>query len=106
MERIVLVLSRLSGCSNGLWRNLPLVLCSPTLWGNHSRPLSTCSSSTEGQELRRGPAWSPGSWGGSALGTSFYVCRNLLLPLSSQLFLRHQTQLKGVVFPWAEVLVG
>lgn len=43
----------------------------------HSRALGTCSSSTEGQELRRGPAVSPGSWGGSAAGISPSVCAGI-----------------------------
>lgn len=49
---------------------------SPTLCA-HSRALSSCSSSTEGQELRRGPAWSPASWGGAAAGTLFNVCAGI-----------------------------
>lgn len=55
--------------------------------------LGACSSSIEGQELRRGPALSPGSWRSSAVSISLSVCcRNPLLPLSSQLFLRHLWQ--------------
>lgn len=77
MERTVLVMSR---CSPRLQQRAleepASFLCSPHLCA-HGRVLGTSSSTAEGQELRRGPALCPGSWGGSTVGISLNVCAGI-----------------------------